>query len=177
MILGEGCFTSVRRCPLKRRLSHKYLEEVLCWQRKQHGKGFRMGTSLDTLSRTLWGIGRNGKMSLELDLSGMIGSVECYPRNDGELVVGLKHRVDIWSILSERALSKCCLGGWIGANKRRKANYEAVVLSLEERWCFSRGDGKQWLDLGSTLSIDPIQLSMNNEWTQRKRGEKECFLA
>lgn len=47
----------------------------------------------------------------------MVGSLECYPTSDGELVVGLKHRVDILSTHSERALSGCGFGGRIGANE------------------------------------------------------------
>lgn len=41
-------------------------------------------------------------------------------------------------------------------SRGRKANYEAVAPSLEERCCSNRGCGEQWVDLGSILIIDTV---------------------
>ena len=77
-------------------------------------------------------------------------------------------------IYSFRKSIVCCFGGWIVANKSRgrEASYGAIELNLEERCCSSRRGGEQWLDMGSISNIDPIELSIDKEWTLRERKIK-----
>lgn len=57
--------------------------------------------------------------------------------------------------------------GLANESRGREASYGAVELNLQERCCSNRGGGEQWLDMGSILNIDPIELSIDKEWTLR----------